>query len=153
MRILYAIPVVISLVFAGGYSVAADSGSFSTRYGTLAFGANGVLAFKGRPISPEVTYDKFAIETPVARFSVGTSDIFLFQQSKGNSCPGNFTFVTVTADGAHATKNFGTCYDDNTQPILSGDSISFSMPGIGGKGKSIFVYKAGVVTHNGRPIK
>lgn len=153
MKILYTILAVTLLVFASGYSAAADSTSFSTRYGTLAFGADEVLAFNGQPISPEVKYDMLAMETPVARFSIGASDVFLFQQPQGNSCPGNFVFVTVAANGARATNKFGTCYDDNTQPVLSGDSISFSMPNLGGRGKSIFVYKAGVVTQNGRPIK
>jgi hypothetical protein len=141
------------LAGAGAHLNAADATSFPTRYGTLAFNGAGVLAFKGRPVSPEVSYEKFAMETPMARFSLGASDVFLFHQPQGNSCPGNFVYVSVGPGGATATKPFGTCFDDNTQPVQSGDSITFSMPGMGGKGKSVFVYKAGVVTENGARIR
>lgn len=76
MKLLYLAVVVTSLVCVSGYSVAADSTSFSTRYGTLAFGADGVLAFKGQPVSPEVMYDPYAFDKPIARFSIDASDVF-----------------------------------------------------------------------------
>lgn len=124
-----------------------------TRFGNLTSGEDGQLIFEGTPVSPKVLYESSAFYTPIKKFEVGGSDVILFQQAQGNSCPGNYAYVTVSAEGAVATNNFGTCYDASIEPVQSGNSIKFSMPNLGGEGISTFIYESGAVLVNGQPIE
>lgn len=130
-----------------------DAKPISTRYGPLSYDGDAQLIFKGQKITPFVEHDPYALASPIAAFKFLNSDVILLQQTQGNNCPGNFVFVTVTSGAAKATSNFGTCADDNTDPIQSGETISFSMPKISGQGSSTFVYKNGIVLQDGKAVK
>jgi hypothetical protein len=88
----------------------------------------------------------------------------LVTDNGGTACPALYYFVTVTKSGAKATRAFGTC-SDLIKVKRTGDSISVSMPGYRGPFESkrsqnraarenhVFIYHAGVVTENGKPVK
>ena len=144
---------VIAAVLLSTLSVAQDARPIPTRFGPLAYDSERALMFRGKRVSPRLAYDPYAIASPIAKFNLQDSDAILFQQSKGNSCPGNFVYVTVSVQGAKVTSNFGTCYDENIEPIQEGQSISFSMPNAGGKGNTTFVYRGGIVSKNGQAVR
>jgi hypothetical protein len=133
---------------------AQDTDKFiSTRYGKLTPNDESYLTFNGREILPKVLFDGSSFTQAIATFKLAKSDVVLILQGRGNSCPGNFVFVTVSAKGTKATKNFGTCYDEHNDPVQSGQKIILSMPNLGGKGRSKFVYSNGIVFKNGKQIK
>lgn len=124
-----------------------------TWYGQLVNNYDNMLSLDGRTVEPQVLYDGTDETSVIGEYKIGSSYIVLFLQSINKDCPGNFVFVTVTEDGAIASKNFGTCIDDMSKPIQNGNSISFEMPNLDGNGKSTFTYEAGTVLQNGMPIE
>ncbi|MDO5610138.1 MAG: hypothetical protein Q4G62_05085 [Pseudomonadota bacterium] len=124
-----------------------------TRYGNLTSGSDGQLHFKGRAIQSPILYEGSAANQPLARFAIGTSDVILFQQAQGRLCPGNFSFVTVTARGARASRYFGSCHGDYEEPVQSGDTVIFAMPGAEGRGTVTFIWKDGAVLRDGKPLE
>lgn len=124
-----------------------------TRYGELTSSRDGSMLFRGKEVPPYgVAFDGSFSSKPLATFRVGKSDIVLMLQGMGNSCPGNFVFVTVTVKGAKASRNFGTCYDEHSEPVQLGQRITLTMPNLSRKGKSTFTFINGVVSKNGKPI-
>jgi hypothetical protein len=97
-------------------------------------------------------------------YQIGSSDIVLVTDNGGTSCPALYYFVTVTKSGAKATPSFGSC-SDLIKIKRMGDSVSVSMPGYAGplesnraqtrasRERHVFIYRAGVVAENGKPIK
>lgn len=146
-RHIFALVAVITTSISSG-AVSQEVDPIDTRFGRLTSNSDGLLSFGGKVVESEVTYLYSAAYTPIRKFKIGSADIILFQQAHGNACPGNFAFVTVTEFGAKATEGFGTCYDFEIEPYQSGESILFSMPNLGGKGKSTFIYHDGVVYKN-----
>jgi len=129
----------------------ADAVTIETRFGALKTNKDGALVHKGKVVLPEVSLPSSAYV--LGTYKLGTSDVVFVSQFGGSACPGAFAYVTVTADGAKATPQFGTCYDDDVKPVQIGETIAFSMKGLKGKGTSRYVYERGVVFENGKPVK
>jgi hypothetical protein len=143
--------VLIALCLGGSLS-AADPVLIATRFGPLTTSAAGRIAFRGQELRPALEVDTIGGGSVIASFKFALTDVFLVSQPQGNSCPGRFVYITVSKSVAVATSAFGTCFDDNSEPIASGETITFSMPKMKGDGKTTYTYKAGRVLEDGRQV-
>jgi hypothetical protein len=150
------------LLLAYGSALAQETNSVTTRFGSLTVSDAGVLLFKGTPFKPTIeANNSLDLSKP---FEIGAADVVLVTDNGGTSCPALYYFVTVTKSGARVTPSFGTC-SDLIKVKRTGDSISASMPGYQGPSESsraqsraarerhVFIYRAGVVTEGGKPVK
>jgi hypothetical protein len=157
----YFLGIALLLVSIGSAS-AQESNSVTTRFGAVSVSDGGVLLFKDVPVQPTVeANNRLDIGKP---FQIGASDVVLVTDFGGTACPATFYFVTLTKGGAKVTPGFGTC-SDLMKIKRSGNSISVSMPGYRGptmsrrsqdraaRERHVFIYRAGVVTENGKPVK
>ncbi|HSS21702.1 MAG TPA: hypothetical protein VLL54_16635 [Pyrinomonadaceae bacterium] len=141
---------------------AQDTASTTTRFGDLTVSEDGVLLFKGGKVQPTVeANNNLDIGEP---FQIGNADVVLVTDYGGTACPATYYFVTVTNAGAKVTPGFGSC-SDLIKVKRTGNTISVSMPGYRGptmprrsqnqaaREKHVFIYRAGVVTENGKPVK
>ncbi len=133
-----------------------------TRFGPLKINDENVLLYKNRPLSPEIQGNNSL--SVIGKYQLGNSDVILIQDNGGTACPAQLYFVTTSASGVKASPAFGTCTDlIDVKP--ADDSVYVSMPGFMGpfepkaaqrkaaKEKHVYIYKAGEVTENGKPIK
>lgn len=139
------------LILSANAYAQADDITISTRFGILKSNADNELQFKGKTIVPAITL--LSSVYVLSTFKLGASDVVFVSQAAGNACPGQFAFVTVSAEGARATPTFGTCYDDEVKPVQIGETIAFSMKKMGGKGSSRYIYERGIVFENGKPVQ
>ena len=150
------------LLFAGISAPAQETNAITTRFGALTVSDAGVLLFKGAPFKPTIeANNSLDLSKP---FEIGAADVVLVTDNGGTSCPALLYFVTITKSGAKITSSFGTC-SDLIKIKRTGDFISVSMPGYRGPTESrrahlraarerhLFIYHAGVVTENGKPVK
>jgi hypothetical protein len=150
------------LLLASASALAQETNSITTRFGALTVSDAGTLLFKGTPVQPQIeANNSLDLSEP---YQIGAADVVLITDNGGTSCPALYYFVTVTNSGAKVTPSFGTC-SDLIKVKRTGDSISVSMPGYRGPFESkraqlraarerhVFVYHAGVVTENGKPVK
>ena len=139
-----------------------ETKTIQTRFGALTVSDAGMLLFKGTPVQPTIeANNSLDLSQP---YQIGVSDVVLVTDNGGTACPALYYFVTVTKSGARVTPSFGTC-SDLIKIKRTGDSISVSMPGYQGPSESkraqlraarerhIFIYHAGVLTENGKPVK
>ncbi len=141
---------------------AQESQEVATRFGVLSVNEDKILLFKGRPLVPTIEGNN-SLDLGTVR-QIGATDVVLVTSNGGSGCPAVFYFVSVTRSGAKATPEFGTCSDLATVK-RKGNSISVTMPGFLGpfepksaqrraaKERHVFIYRAGVVTENGKPVK
>lgn len=133
-----------------------------TRFGPLSVGKDSVLLFRGRPLQPRVRgNNSLDLGEP---HRIGTADVVFVINEGGTLCPYLYHFVTVTRSGAKATPAFGTCAE-LTKLERSGDTFRMYMPGFRGpfepeqdrrkaaRERHVFVFRAGIVTENGKPVK
>src|SRR6267378_5601216 len=150
------------LLLASASALAQETNSITTRFGALTVSDAGMLLFKGTPVHPSIeANNSLDLSEP---YQIGTSDVVLVTDNGGTACPALYYFVTVTKSGAKVTPSFGTC-SDLIKIKRTGDSISVSMPGYQGPSESkraqlraarerhIFIYHAGVITENSKPVK
>ena len=136
--------------------------TMQTRFGPLSVGKDRVLLFRGQALQPRVEgNNSLDLGAP---FRMGAADVVLVINEGGTLCPYLYHFVTVTQSGAHATPAFGTCAEQ-TNVERRGDVLRVSMPGFRGPFESpqdrsraarerhVFLYRAGVVTEHGQPVK
>jgi hypothetical protein len=134
----------------------------ATRFGSLTVGEDRVLLFKGRRLDPPITgNNSLNLGEPLR---IGFIDIVLVMDSGGAACPFLYYLVSVTNSGAKATPAFGTCAE-LTSIRRKGDFLVLRMPGFLGpfeppaarrraeRERHVFVFRGGVVTENGRPVK
>ena len=139
-----------------------ETKTIQTRFGALAVNDAGLLLFKGAAVQPRIeAEDSLDLSEP---YQIGASDVVLVTYTGGTACPALYYFVTVTKSGAKLTPSFGTC-SDLIKVKHMGDSISVAMPGYQGpleskraqlratRERHVFIYHAGVVTENGKPVK
>jgi hypothetical protein len=143
-------------------SLAQDENSIPTRFGTLSINDAGKLLFKGNLLSPPFEEDTGLSLSELHQ--MGDADVVLLSMDGGKACPALYYWVTVKESGAKVSKSFGTCNDEITVKV-TGDSISASMSGFAGDYESksaqrkaalekhVYIYRAGVVTENGKPMK
>jgi hypothetical protein len=133
-----------------------------TRFGSLKINDENMLFYKNRPLSPEIQGNNSL--SVVGTYQFGSSDVVLIQDNGGTACPAQLYFVTTSASGVKASSAFGTCADlIDIKPMA--DSISVTMPGFTGpfeskaaqrkaaKEKHVYVFKSGLLTENGKPVK
>jgi len=150
------------LLLAGANTLAQETNTTTTRFGALTVSEAGMLLFKGKPVKPTIeANNSLDLSAP---YQIGASDVVLVTDNGGTGCPATYYFVTVTKSGAKVTPAFGTC-SDLIKLKRTGDSISVSLPGFQGPFESmrarsraarerhVFIYRAGVVTENGKPVK
>lgn len=140
-----------AILVSHSLNVLADEVKIPTRFGELKTNPDGDLQFKGKTVSPTVTL--FCQAYVLSTYRLESADVVFVSQAAGNACPGQFSYVTVTAQEAKATPVFGTCYDDDIKPVQVGETIAFSMKKMGGNGAVRYIYERGVVFENGRPVK
>jgi hypothetical protein len=146
----------------GAFVQAQESTEVNTRFGVLSVNDDKMLLFKGQPLSPPIEgNNSLDLGTVIL---VGATDVVLVTNNGGTACPALFYFVTITRSGAKGTRPFGTC-SEFADVKRRGDSISVTMPGFLGpfepraaqrraaKERHVFIYRAGVVTENGKPVK
>jgi hypothetical protein len=134
----------------------------ATRFGALSVGPDRVLLFKGRPVQPRVEgNNRLDLGEP---YRVGAADVVLVTNEGGTACPYLYRFVTITRSGAKPTPAYGTCAALN-RIERAGDTLRVYMDGFRGPfepvqeqraaamERHVFVYRAGVVTENGRPVR
>ncbi len=154
--------VIALLLLTGAGAQAQETATSQTRFGALTVNDAGVLLFKNAPFQPMIeANNSLDLGEP---YQIGSSDVVLVTDNGGTACPALYYFVTVTRSGAKVTPSFGTC-SDLIKVRRNGDSISVSMPGYQGSSQSkraqlraarerhVFVYCAGVVTENNKPVK
>jgi hypothetical protein len=156
---IFVIALILLITFG---TLAQEDNSVSTRFGPLTVSDVGVLLFRDSPIEPKIEANN-SLDLGQA-YQIGNSDVILLTDIGGTACPATFYFVTVTKAGARVTPGFGTCSDLIKMKRI-GDTISVSMPGYRGptmsrrsqeraaRERHTFVYRAGVVYENGRPVK
>lgn len=156
------------LIAAGGGGLAQftrlpqERQEVATRFGSLTVGDDNTLFFNGRQLTPPVVgNNSLNMDDPIP---IGATDVVLVLDNGGTACPSMYYFVTVSKTGARATKPFGTC-GDVTSVKRVGDSIRVIMPGFLGpfqpesaqlraaRQRHVFVFRAGVLTQNGRTLK
>ena len=150
------------LLLTGTSALAQDENTITTRYGPLSISDSGKLLFKGKLLDPPFEEDAGLSLSELHQ--IGDADVVLVTLDGGTACPALYYWVTVKESGAKITKSFGTC-SDLIKIKLTGDSISVSMPGFAGDFQSksaqrraalekhVYIYRAGVVTENGKPVK
>ena len=150
------------LIIAGTSALAQDTQDITTRFGVLKVTDEQKLLFKGHPLEPPVEGNNSLGLGEI--YQIGATDVVLATDNGGMLCPAIHYFVTVSESGAKATPGFGTCSDLATVK-RNGDTISVSMPGYAGPSGSrrkqlaagrerhLFIYRAGVVTENGKRVK
>lgn len=143
-------------------ALAQDENTIKTRFGALSISDAGKLLFKANPLDPPFEEDAGLSLSELNQ--IGNTDVVLVTLDGGTACPALYYWVTVKESGAKVTKSFGTC-SDLIKIKLTGDSISVSMPGFAGDSESksaqrraalekhVYIYRAGVVTENGKPVK
>jgi len=147
------------LLLAGAGVRTQETATIQTRFGALTVNDDGVLLFKGAPLRPTIdANNSLDLSEP---YQIGSSDIVLVTDNGGTACPALYYFVTVTKSGAKSSPSFGSC-SDLIKIKRMGDSVSVSMPGYAGPSESnraqtraarerhVFIYRAGVVTENGK---
>ena len=150
------------LLLAGTSALAQETNTVSTRFGALTVSDEGVLLFKSFAVQPKIeANNSLDLSKP---YSIGSADVVLVTDNGGTACPASYYFVTITRAGAKVSPSFGTC-SDLIKIKRTGDSISVSMPGYQGPFESkraqlraarehhVFIYRAGLVTENAKPIK
>jgi hypothetical protein len=150
------------MLLAGTSAPAQDENNIATRFGALTISDAGKLLFKGIPVQPTIeANNSLALSEP---YEIRAADVVLVTDNGGTACPAIYYFVTVKESGAKATPSFGTC-SDLIKVKRTGDSISVSMPGYRGpfaskraqtraaRERHLFIYRAGIVTKNGKPVK
>lgn len=150
------------LLLAGAGALAQEGNIITTRFGALTISDAGTLLFKGHPLDPPFEEDAGLSLSELKQ--LGDADVVLVTLDGGKACPALYYFVTVKESGAKITHAFGTC-SDLIKITSARDSISVSMPGFAGDFESkraqrkaalekhVFIYRAGVVTENGKPVK
>jgi hypothetical protein len=154
-------PFVLSLSLLSLASFA-HAENISTRFGTLSINNEHMLLYKNRPLNPEIHGNNSL--SVIGTYQLGSSDVVLIRDNGGSSCPAQFYFVTTSASGVKASSAFGTCTDlIEVKPMA--DSILVTMRGFRGpaapqaeqrksvKEKHVYVFKAGALTENGKPVK
>ncbi len=144
------------------FSSAVMAEDIPTRFGSLKINDEGALLFKNRPFKPEIQGNNSL--SVMGTYQIDNRDLVLVQDNGGTACPAQFYFISVSASGAKATSEFGTCADLITVKKMP-DSISVTMPGYQGsfeskaaqrkasKEKHVYVFNGVVLTENGKPIK
>lgn len=134
--------------------------SLNTRFGPMLVSQN-TLLFRGKPVVPSVVGELGLVLDRV--IEIGSYDAIVVENLLGgNACPTMFYVVSVTAQGATASKTFGTC-SEKADISRKGDAVSLRMPtistlaqqraGLGHPGQMhVFVVTNGVVTDNGKPV-
>lgn len=103
---------------------------------------------------------KIKIEEDSASFGVSHKfkndgqDVLLFSQSSGGTaCPATYFFFTVDTNGnPQQSPTFGTC-SDLIKVKQEGKKLIVTMPNMGTKGSSKYVFDNKVLTENGKVIK
>jgi hypothetical protein len=155
--------IAVFLVIGSGALVQAqESQEVSTRFGVVSVNEDKMLLFKGQPLSPPIEGNNSLDLGAV--MPIGVNDVVLVTDNGGTGCPALFYFVSVNRSGVKATPAFGTC-SDLTTIKRSGNSIIVAMPGFLGpfqpesarrraaRRRHVFIFRAGVVTENGKPVK
>ena len=150
------------LLLTGASSLAQESNNITTRFGALTVSDAGMLLFNGNPFNPPIeANNSLDLSEP---YEIGATDVVLVKDNGGTSCPVLCYFVTASKSGAKATPAFGSC-SHLVKVKRLGDTISVSMPGYRGPMEStraqnraarerhVYIYRAGVVTENGKPVK
>lgn len=150
------------LLLVSSAAPAQQENSVTTRFGALTISEDGKLLFRGVPVQPAIeANNSLDLSEP---YQIGTADVVLVTDNGGTACPATYYFVTVKEIGIKVTPSFGTC-SDLIKIKRTGDSISVSMPGYLGSFESkraqskaarerhVFIYRAGVVTKNGKLVK
>jgi hypothetical protein len=108
------------------FATAAFAQNIATRFGALTINKDQVLLFRGQPVQPRVEgNDSLSL---LRKFRIGTKDVVLVQDNGGTACPALYHFVTVSKNGARASKAFGTC-TDLIKVARRGDAVVVDMPG------------------------
>jgi hypothetical protein len=141
---------VAALVASGlaGVPAWSEPVSIHTRFGDLANDpTSGKLSVSGRAMAPAVyaLHREFVIGT----YQLPNADAVLVQLDGGNECPGQFRYITVTRTLVTVSPRFGTCFDDDVHPQVTGQSIAFRMTKLGGQGATNYVFDHGAIWQDG----
>jgi hypothetical protein len=161
-------PVAAALLVALVSAVAADTVQIATRFGgltieTLAGRVNfqGRVLYKGRPLHPDVRGNNALYVERI--FALAQFDVVLFRDAGGAACPDLWYFVSVSPSGAASTPEFGSC-GTLIGATQKGQTIVVRTRGFQGpfepeasraaasKQTHEFIYRAGVVSENGKPV-
>ena len=122
---------------------------------------DGELLYKNHPMTPALHGNDSL--TAVGTYQIANSDVILLQDNGGSGCPAMFYFITVSSTGIKAVGEFGTC-SPVVQVKKTSDTIIVNMSEFMGDmerdagshrrmDKETFIFKNGVVTQNGVPVK
>ena len=133
-----------------------------TRFGVAEIDDEKAFLFKGKKLTPSIEGNSGL--SAAATHQIGNTDVLILQDTGGTACPALFYAVTISATGARGSPGFGTC-SDLVKIVKTGDVISLTMPGYMGpfepeaervkaaKTTRVFLYKDGVVSEKGIPVK
>jgi hypothetical protein len=162
LKLVISVAAFFLVIGPGALAQAQESQEISTRFGVLSVNDDKMLLFKGQPLSPPIEGNNSLDLGAVMH--IGATDVVLVTDNGGTGCPALLYFVSVNQSGVKATPPFGTC-SDLTTVKRKGNSIYVTMPGFRGPAESesakhraarqrhVFVFRAGVVTENGKPVK
>lgn len=138
------------LVLCAGFSLAQEVKlPCKSRYGALTVSSENLLQLNGKTIRPTIYIDEYGSHS-MKKYMIKDKDVYLIAQPNGNSCPGNYVYLTVSKRGTKVTPPFGTCMDWSSNPVFHGESISFEMENYSGSGETRYTYKNGIVTEQVR---
>lgn len=150
------------LVVLACCQIPAFAEEINTRFGMLSTSEDNILLYKGKPVIPEIQGNNSLSFPSIHR--IGDADVVLVQDNGGTGCPAFYQFLTINKNEIHQSAGFGTC-SDLINVKKDGNSILVSMPGFRGpaepqsakakaaREKHLYIYKAGIITENGKMIK
>ena len=138
-----------------------------TRHGVLEVDAPGMrFLWRGKPLlDADLPAEEYRI---VRHYEWGPWDVLLVQSTRGKSCPAMFRFLTISPQGIRTTSAFGTC-SDLVYPFMNTDGqvtpyaivrmvdfqgagSSETMQNQAGRTRAEYIFRAGQLTRNGRPV-
>jgi hypothetical protein len=156
---LVSVALILVLLSSSGMAAAED---MTTRFGQLSINDKRMLLFKGHPLDPGIQGNNSL--NFVKKFSMGGTDVILLEDDGGSACTELYYLVSVTAEGARPTPEFGSC-GELLNVAQQGDAILVTTRGYMGpfepkaarakaaKEKHVFTIRAGVVTEHGKPVR
>lgn len=140
----------MALGLSGALTAHAAGTPLKTRFGELKTNDDAELLFQGKVIPPGIILPDAS--SVIGTYKIEGADVFLIRQvTGGDSCPGLYVFLTVKADSAIATAEFGTCHGEAVTPTQEGQTISFSMTNLEKHGQTRYTYDHGILLEDGKP--
>ncbi len=152
----------ILVIGTNAFTQSQEPQEVATRFGALSVNDDKVLLFKGQPLQPTIEGNNSLDLGEV--IPIAATDVVLATDHGGTSCPFLYYFVNISKDGAKATPPLGSCAEISSIKRTP-NSITLFMPGYRGpdepeaaqrrsaKERHVVIFRNGIVTEDGKPVR